>query len=238
MPSAAEPAVISGYEARWRRHNAERQHAILRAAVAVIEENPAGAEISVQAIARRAGVAKSVLYRQFSGKDELERRIRSYLVDDFAAVLDAELDITTGSLRQILTRSVAAVAEWMADHRRLNEFARRGPIMHGSRDGAAELKHRIARRGEDIINAIAGAIGVETDVFASVPFVVTAMVEATLAGWLAETPPTRTREQMAATLADIIWFVLDGAARSVGVQLDPDAELAAVIESLKGTSGR
>ncbi|HEU0191588.1 MAG TPA: TetR/AcrR family transcriptional regulator [Mycobacterium sp.] len=236
MPSATEPsevAEISGYEARWQQHNAERRTLILQAAVAVIEDSPPGADISVQSIAKRAGVAKSVVYRQFSGKDELERRIRSYLVDDFAAVLDAKLDVSSGSLREILTRSVRAVADWMADRQQLNEFARRGPTLDGTADAAGELKRRIARRGEDIIAAIAATIGADSTAFESVPFAVATMVEGTLASWLREAPPTRTREQMATTLAEIIWFVLDGAARSAGVVIDPDTELAAVIESLK-----
>lgn len=72
MPTAAEPTVVSGYEARWEQHNAERRGHILQAAVALLEESPPGAEISMVRIAERAGVAKSVMYRQFAGKDELD----------------------------------------------------------------------------------------------------------------------------------------------------------------------
>jgi AcrR family transcriptional regulator len=233
MSSATTPAALSGYEARWQQHNAERRTQILRAAVQVIEDSPAGADISVQAIAKRAGVAKSVVYRQFSGKDELERRIRSYLIDDFAAVLDAKLDVSSGSLREILNRSLLAVADWMVDHQSLNEFARRGPALEGSQDATEELKRRIALRGADAISSLAEAIGVGGEVFESVPFVVVTMVDATLASWLSESPPTRSRTQMAETLTDIIWFILDGAARSIGVTLDPDEELTAVIEALQ-----
>ena len=233
MPPAIEPAAISGYEARWQQHNAERRTQILRAAVEVIESSPPGAEISVQSIAKRAGVAKSVVYRQFSGKDELERRIRSYLIDDFAAELDAKLDVTNGSLRQILTRSVQAVADWMADHQRLNAFARRGPAVDGTLDATGELKRRIAGRGAEIISSITDALGVDGAAFEPVPFAVATMVEGTLASWLAETPPTRTRAEMVSALADLIWYVLDGAARSAGLVLDPDAELAAVLEALQ-----
>lgn len=232
MPTVTRPPAVSGYEARWQQHNAERRTQILRAAVAVIEDSPPGADISVQSIAKRAGVAKSVVYRQFSGKDELERRIRSHLVDDVVAVLDIKLDVSSGSVREILTRSVLAVADWIADHQRLNEFARRGPTLQGSSDATGELKRRIAQRGEEIISSITGTVGVDGQPFESVPFVVASMVEATLVSWLRETPAIRTREQMAATLADITWFVLDGAARSVGLVIDPDQELATVISGL------
>src|SRR5689334_2510577 len=111
MPTAIDPAAVSGYEARWEQHNTERRAQILQAAVALVEENPPGTEISMVRIAERAGVAKSVVYRQFTGKDELERRVRSWVFDDFAAVLDTNLDVSKGSLRDILTRTVAAVAD-------------------------------------------------------------------------------------------------------------------------------
>ena len=50
---------------RWHEHNSARRTAILEAAVALIEEHAPDAEISTQQIAIRAGLARSVVYRQF-----------------------------------------------------------------------------------------------------------------------------------------------------------------------------
>lgn len=234
MPTAAEPTVVSGYEARWEQHNAERRGHILQAAVALLEESPPGAEISMVRIAERAGVAKSVMYRQFAGKDELKRRVRSYVFDDFAGVLDAKLDVSNGSLREILTRTVAAVADWMLEHPRLDEFARRGPIFDGdgSLDAVSELKLRMTRQSEGIISAIAQTIGMDDTAFKTVPFAVVTMVEATLSAWIRGAAPQRSREEIVTHLADFAWYVLDGAARSIGLEISRDDELTAVIAAL------
>lgn len=234
MPTATEPAAVSGYEARWEQHNTERRAQILQAAVALIEENPPGAEISMVRIAERAGVAKSVVYRQFAGKDELERRVRSYVFDDFAAVLDTNLDVGNGSLRDILTRTVAAVADWMLDHPRLDEFVRRGPTFDGdgSLDAVSELKLRMTRQSEGIIATIAQTIQVDDSAFKTVPFAVVTMVEATLSAWIRGAAPERSREEIVTHLADFAWYVLDGAARASELEINRDDELTSVIASL------
>ncbi|OBB32907.1 TetR family transcriptional regulator [Mycolicibacterium peregrinum] len=234
MPTAIDPAAVSGYEARWEQHNTERRAQILQAAVALVEENPPGTEISMVRIAERAGVAKSVVYRQFTGKDELERRVRSWVFDDFAAVLDTNLDVSKGSLRDILTRTVAAVADWMLDHPRLDDFVRRGPTFEGdgTLDAVSELKLRMTRQSEEVIAAIAQTIGVDDSAFKTVPFAVVTMVEATLSAWIRGAAPERSREEVVAHLADFSWYVLDGAARASGLEINRDDEFTAVIAAL------
>ncbi|MFC7450755.1 TetR/AcrR family transcriptional regulator [Rhodococcus daqingensis] len=228
----------SGHEARWEQHNLERQTRILEAAVAMLEERPAGADIPVQEIAKRAGLAKSVVYRQFDGRDDLDCRIRAHLVDEFSRTLDAELDISTGSVEEILVRTIRAVADWMTDHPRLNEFARTGPTVRGADiDAVSSLKMRMSVRARELIASIATLIDVDDSAFDSVPFAVVTMVEGTLTQWATDPEPTRDRSQIVADLARLAWFVLDGAARSAGVTVDPTAELSAVIARLSGASG-
>ena len=234
MSVAPNPASVSGYEARWEQHNAERRSQILLAMIELLEESPSGADISVAAIAKRAGVAKSVIYRQTSGKEELERRVRSYLIDDFGSVLVGKLDITEGSLREILTRTIEAVADWMIDHPRLNEFARNGPSFEGDEtlDAVGELKLRIIERADGIIGAITLAIGVDDSAFKLVPLAIVTMVEETLFAWVRSPAPTHTREQMIAHLADFTWYVIDGAARAIGFEVSRDEPLVAVVAAL------
>ncbi|MGI5216636.1 TetR/AcrR family transcriptional regulator [Nocardia sp. CA-290969] len=237
-PRSRIPGAVNGYEARWAQHNTERQRMILRAAVELLEEKPPGAEIPVLQIAKRAGVAKSVLYRQFNGRDDLDRRIRSYLIDDLGAVLDAQLDVTTGSVREIITRTVRAVADWMGDHPNLTAFARSGPPAGGpdNTDAISSLKLRISARSRELIEAIAEIVGIDAAALEPVPFAVVTMVEGVLAAWVAEPRPTRTRAQVVADLADYAWYVLDGAAKGVGIAVDPDRELAEVIARLTAGS--
>ncbi|MFC9788565.1 TetR/AcrR family transcriptional regulator [Rhodococcus sp. NPDC127528] len=229
---------MSGYEARWERHNLDRQRRILEAAVELLEESPAGADIPVQQIAKRAGLAKSVVYRQFDGREDLDCRIRAHLVDDFSRTLDERLDISSGSVEEILVRTIRTVADWMADHPRLNEFARTGPIDRGAEiDAVSSLKVRMSVRARELISSIAALIDADDSAFDSVPFAVVTMVEGTLTQWVAEPEPLRERAEIVADLARLAWFVLDGAARSAGVAVDPKAELVGVIAQLSGATG-
>ncbi|NKY33952.1 TetR/AcrR family transcriptional regulator [Nocardia speluncae] len=236
-PQSRIPGAVNGYEARWQQHNTERQRLILQAAVELLEEKPAGAEVPVVQIATRAGVAKSVVYRQFSGREDLDRRIRSYLIDDLGAVLDAQLDVSTGSVREIITRTVRAVADWMGDHPNLTAFARSGPPAGGPDgiDAISSLKTRISARSRELIEVIGRIVGVDSAALEPVPFAVVTMVEGVLAAWVADPRPVRTRAEVVTDLADYAWFVLDGAARAVGMVVDPDRELAEVIAGLSLT---
>ncbi|MFI5720152.1 TetR/AcrR family transcriptional regulator [Nocardia sp. NPDC051750] len=235
-PRSRTQGAVNGYEARWEQHNTERQRTILRAAVELLEEKPLGADIPVVQIAKRAGVAKSVVYRQFSGREDLDRRIRSYLIDDLGAVLDAQLDVSAGSVREIITRTVRAVADWMGDHPNLAAFARTGPPAGGpdAVDAISSLKSRISARSGELIEAIGEIVGVDAAALEPVPFAVVTMVEGVLAAWVADPRPSRTRAEMVDDLAGYAWYVLDGAARAVGITVDPDRELSDVVADLAG----
>jgi AcrR family transcriptional regulator len=226
----------SGYELRWREHNSQRRDHILRAAAQLVEESDPGAPISVQRIADRAGLAKSVVYRQFKSKDDLARALRGFVVDAFAAELEADLDITTGSLREIVRRAVASAAGWMQDNPRLVDLLRSGPsdAEPDVPDAMSDLKQRIVARATATIDGVAALTGLDPSGFASVPFVVFTMVESTLTSWVRGEQPIRdqTRAEVVESLTDITWFVLDGAARGIGIAVDPDAEFAEVLNTL------
>ncbi|MDF0532337.1 TetR/AcrR family transcriptional regulator [Tsukamurella sp. 8F] len=231
----------TGYEERWRAHNSQRRELILSAAAGLVEQSRPGAPISVQRIANRADLAKSVVYRQFKNKDDLVRSLRGYVVDTFADELERDLDISTGSLRSILRRAIASAAEWMEDHPRLVELLRSGPTDHdaaGSGDAMGEFRHRIVVRGQATIEAIGEIIDRDSGPFTDVPFVVFAMVESTLTSWVRgeELIHTRTRDEIVDTLTDITWSVLDGTARGAGLQVDPDAEFSTVVVAMAPTA--
>lgn len=228
----------NGYQARWERHNTGRQTRILEAAVELLEDGQTGAEISVQQIAQRAGLAKSVVYRQFRDREDLDRRVRSYLVDEFAGTLATKLDISDGSLEEILVRSINTVAEWMSDHPRLHEFVRSGPTHYDDTgiDAVSSLKAAIAGRARDIIAGVSKSIDVDDSAFESLALALVTMVEGTLAHWVRGQDPELTRAKIVDDLATYAWYVLDGAARTLGVHIDPQAKLVTVINQLTVTT--
>ncbi len=227
--------MAGGRQARWQPHNDQRRARIVQAAIELVEEAPAGADISARQIAARAGLAKSVLYRQFSGREELDRRVRSVIGDRFTDALDAALDIGDGSISEILARAVSVVVDWICDHPRLHEFLRTGPAEgddEGS-DALSGLLSSITRRAARLVAGLGGVVGVaDPPVVDTMTFAIVSMTEATVTRWSREQKPPLPRHRLIAELAGYAWSVLDGVARAHGVQLDPDMPLLQLIEAL------
>ncbi|WP_324193912.1 TetR/AcrR family transcriptional regulator [Nocardia blacklockiae] len=234
MASAAA-ASVGGRRARWQPHNAERRARIVEAAIELLEESPAGADISAQRIAARAGLAKSVLYRQFSGREELDRRVRTTIAERFTDALDAALDIGAGSISEILARAVGVVVDWIGGHPRQHEYLRTGPAADGpaDRDALSGLMITITDRANGLVSGLAGAVGVaDPPVVDTMTFAIVSMVEATVTRWAREPAPALDRAALIAEVAGYAWSILDGVARAHDLALDPDQPLLQLIEAL------
>jgi len=224
-----------GRQARWQPHNDQRRERIVAALIELIEETPPGAEVPMQRITERAGLAKSVVYRQFSGRDELDRRTRTAIADRFADALGTALDVSVGSINEILHRTIAVVVDWIDQHAALYEFLRRGPA-YGEPDdvdGISSLKDRIAADTRGLVSGLAGVVGVvDEPVVDTMTFAIVSMTEATVTRWVRSTERILSRERLIGELAGYAWSVLDGAGRAQDLDLDPDEPLLAVLTRL------
>src|SRR5918994_2066962 len=110
-----------GRQARWDKHNQERRQVILDAAVAVVEAGEPGAEFHVQQIAERAGINRSVVYRHFTDRADLDHAI---LVEIVEGVMEQLLPALTldGTVRDIIDRIVVAYVDWAASHPALHRL--------------------------------------------------------------------------------------------------------------------
>ncbi|WP_232839808.1 MULTISPECIES: TetR/AcrR family transcriptional regulator [Nocardia] len=238
MPVPSSPAsapVGGGRQARWQPHNDQRRERIVAAVIELLEEGPAGAEVAMQSITERAGLSKSVVYRQFSGRDELDRRTRTTICEQFTDTLDTALDVTDGSIHRILHRSIGAVVDWIDRHPRLHEFLRRGPA-GGDPDetnAMSSLQTSIAARTRRLVSGLAGVVGVvDEPVVDTMTFAIVSMTEATVTRWAHDPAPALDRDRLVAELANYAWSVLDGVARAHRLALDPDQPLLALLERL------
>lgn len=235
--SSAEPAApaVGGRQARWQPHNDERRERIIAAAIELLDENPPGFEVPMQQIAERAGLAKSVVYRQFSGREDLDRHVRSAICAEFAATVDTALDIGGGSIREILVRAVGAVVDWIAEHPRRDEFVRRGPGI-GDPDNLSAmvgLQAEIAAGARQLVSGLAGVVGVADEpAIDTMTFAIVTMTESTVNRWTRDPNPALTRAELVAAVAGYAWSVLDGVAREHGLTLDPERPLLTVLSEL------
>ncbi|WP_244198429.1 TetR/AcrR family transcriptional regulator [Nocardia neocaledoniensis] len=232
--SSTTSRPVSGRQARWQPHNDSRRERIVLSAVELLEESPAGVEVPIVQIAEHAGLAKSVVYRQFAGRDELDRRIRTEITDRFVADIEDALDIGVGSINEILVRTVGGVVTWIEDHPRLHEFLRTGPPDDGSDiDAMSALIATIAASTRMLVTGLAGAVGVADDGSAdTMTFAIVSMTEATVTRWANDPDRVLTRDQLIAEVASYAWHVVDGVARRHGLTLDPDQQLVEIITQL------
>ncbi|MFC4373396.1 TetR/AcrR family transcriptional regulator [Nocardia halotolerans] len=236
MSSAtSRPAsAVSGRQARWQPHNDSRRERIVLSGIELIEQAPAGVEVPIVQIAEHAGLAKSVVYRQFAGRDELDRRIRREIADRFVTEIEDALDIGDGSIHEILVRTVGAVVTWVQVHPRLHDFLRTGPSEAGTDvDAMSALIATIAASTRALVTGLAGVVGVADDGSAdAMTFAIVSMTEATVTRWANDPDPVLTRDQLIEEVSSYAWHVVDGVARRHGLTLDPEQPLTTVITQL------
>ncbi len=233
--SDASAEATGGRQARWEPHNAERRARIVSAAIELVEESAPGAAISSQQIADRSGLAKSVLYRQFSGRDELDRRVRAEIAARFTDALDSALDIADGSIARIVARAVGVAVDWIGDHPRLHECLRGGPAADDpvDRDALTGLLAAITDRAARLVTGLAGVVGVaDPPVIDTMTFAIVSMTEATVTRWARDPDPALSRGALITEIASYAWSILDGVSRAHGIVLDPDQPLLELLDEL------
>lgn len=189
----------------------------------------------MQQIAERAGLAKSVVYRQFSGRDDLDRRVRTAVAERFTDTLDEALNVAFGSIREILTRAVDTVVDWFENHQRLHDFLRKGPGIGDpdDLDAATALATAIAARTRGLVSGLAGVVGVvDEPAVDTMTFAIVSMVEATVTRWARDPAPALSRDALIATVAGYAWSLVDAVARDHDLTLDPDRPLLEVLSEL------
>lgn len=224
MPHVPRVPGLDGRQLRWQGHNEERRQHVLHAAVELIEERPLGSELRVQQIAERAGLVRTVVYRLFSNRIDLNRAVQEHIVGMLREVLDSTL-VLTGSIEQIVGGVVGGYVGWVAEHPQLHEMAQRA-----LGDGEpGELDRAVDKLGNDISELFqAGAImlGHELDEeqITTLDVLVVGLVgqvRGSVNQWVRRPEQTLSSRALSRMLSRWIWYQIDGQAREIGVVLDP-----------------
>jgi AcrR family transcriptional regulator len=235
---AGHSGKTDGRHSRWDRHNEERRVAILDAAIEAIEAAPEGAEVPVADIAARAGLSRTVLYRHFEDRADLDLAIRGRIFEHLQEVLLPRVTLA-GTPTEIIVRIVGAYVDWATAHPSLHRVVHRQPLgLPGS--PTDEAIGRLARQIRDII-ALATtvlALDADEDVQAALDplvFGFIGMVMAAVHRWLARPEPVPEADAFTALLSEAIWMQIHGMAAARGLELSPDVPveqlLAGAVES-------
>ncbi len=218
--------MVADSGGRWGEHNAERRRAIMSALLELIEECEPGVEIPLQAIADRAGVKRSVIYRHFADRRDLDARTREFVVESYVDEVMPTLD-PAESLRATIFRLIDTYVRLVAAHPRTHEWIERGP---GSSDPSGQAivtgtKAAIAKRIAFFFETGAAALGHSDPGIEVAAFAIVSMVDGAVTRWLQTRPAGWDVEGVSAMLTDSIRFLVDGHLRARGIEIDPDMPL-------------
>lgn len=231
----AKPAKPDGRQARWARHNEKRREQIIAAAVEVIAAAQPGAELHVQQIAERAGVNRTVVYRYFGDRADLDLAIQQAIV---AQLWERLLPAVTldGTVPQIIDRIIGTYVDWAVHHPALHHV-----VDHDYGSGALEqaldeIASEIGGVVSFAIAAFGGKLDFDEDELDPLMHGLVGAVFGSVRRWLNRPEPVLSAERLQATVSQSVWFVLEGHARAAGVELDPDRTVAELLEAAAGVT--
>lgn len=232
-PSAAK---TDGRQARWARHNEKRREQIIEAAVEVIAEGEPGAELHVQQIAARAGVNRTVVYRYFTDRADLDLAIQQAIVAQLWEKLLPSIELD-GTVPQIIDRIIGTYVSWAVAH----------PALHHVVDhdyGSGALEKALDEIASEVAQVIAFAIAafgdtIEFDEEELEPLThgIVGAVFGSVRRWLNRPQKALSAERLQEVMGQSMWFVIQGHARTYGVDLDPDATIAEMLAGATGADG-
>jgi AcrR family transcriptional regulator len=232
----AEPGTRDGRQARWDRHKEERRRQIIDAAIAVVEESAPGSEVHVQQIAERAGLSRTVVYRHFEDRADLDRAVQTAVLDGFWAELMPKITLD-GTVPDIIERVVGTYVRWAVAHPALHRLADHDPAGSGPlEEGLDRLAGLIAQ----VVHLGAAALGGELSdedraSLDPLAYGIVGGVFSSVRRWLRHPDPALDPDRLITLTSQTVWFGIDGHARRLGVEIDPDRSVEDIAASMLGT---
>lgn len=238
MDSDDSPELLDGRRTRWQEHNQVRRQVIIDAAVAVMERQAPGEEIQVQAVADEARMSRTVIYRHFEDRTDLDRAVQRQVCEDVGAALLPALSYD-GTPDQIIHRIVGSFIRWAEAHPSLYWFAERDLAGWGP-SPLGQAVQQVAEGIEGLMAIVVGAVGVELtdDDRAALDPWVFGMIGAVFAAvrrWLERDVRAPSIDVCISILSESIWLQINGLALSRGINL-PDLPIVDLLQALSPES--
>lgn len=229
------PEVLDGRRRRWQEHNQVRRQVIIDAAIAVLERQAPGEDVQVQAVADEASMSRTVIYRHFEDRSDLDRAVQRQICENVGNELLPALSYD-GTPDQIIHRIVGSFIRWAEAHPTLYWFAERdlsgwGPSPLG------QAVEQVAEGIEGIMAIVVAALGVELsgdDKAALDPWVfgMIGAVFAAVRRWLERDVRQPGIDACINILSESIWLQINGMALSRGLNL-PDLPVSDLLQALQ-----
>ena len=202
----------------------------------MIEETAPGDDVHVQQIADRAGLSRTVLYRHFADRADLDRAIQAEIVDRVWGEIVPVLSLD-GTPVEVVRRIVAAYVEWAAAHPALHRVAEADVPGEGP-SPLARMVEQAAAQIEGLITLGAELLEVplDDDLRSALDPLVLGLVGAGMASvrrWTAQTDRVAT-DVFVDLLTQAVWLQIAGMAAARGVVIDPDRPVQELFDTRAG----
>ena len=219
---------MDGRSTRWSAHNDAQRERIITAAIALYDEG--NLDASLQEIGSRAGLSRSVLYRQFEDRSDLERAVQQQILDGLLTRISDAI-VLTGTVRETLRRAASTYIAWAAEHPRLHQLGDLDPAASGP------LSRAIDRLSEQIAETmvvtfrLSGAEVSEADAAATDPLAhgLVGAVFATVRRWVHLGAKVPDVDHLTDLVVESTWAVIDVRLRAYGLRIDPDAPIESLL---------
>lgn len=223
-----------GRRLRWLEHNQARQRVIIDAAVRVLERAEPGQDVQVQQIADEAGLARTVIYRHFHDRTDLDLAVQRRVCADLGAHLLPQLSYDDRPV-EVIRRIIHALVSWAGAHPTLFWFAELELPGPGS-NPLSQAIEQIAGRIEALMNAVVDHEGVEltADDRAALDPWVFALIGSVWAGvrrWTVRPDLVPGTDHFVDVLAQTVWVQVEGMATARGIPV-PDVPLGQLVRVL------
>ena len=215
-----------GRQARWAKHNEERRQVIIDAALAVVEAGEPGAEFHVQQIAEQAGLSRSVVYRHFTDRADLDHAIQVQVLEDLTDHLLPAVNLE-GTINEVIRRIVTTYVRWAVEHPALHRLVEHAQSGAGSVDSGI---NRVATVLVEVLQTVVDLLGVDLDeddaaALDPLAFGLVGAVFGAVRRWVGRRARRPDADQLAELLSQSVWHILAGHADRLGLHLDPDVPL-------------
>ena len=229
------PELLDGRRRRWQEHNQVRRQVIIDAAIAVLERQAPGEDVQVQAVADEANMSRTVIYRHFEDRSDLDRAVQRQICENVGNELLPALSYD-GTPDQIIHRIVGSFVRWAEAHPTLYWFAERDLSGWGP-SPLSQAVEQVAEGIEGIMTIVVAALGVELsedDKAALDPWVfgMIGAVFAAVRRWLERDVRQPGIEACIDILSESIWLQINGMALARGLNL-PDLPVADLLQALQ-----
>ncbi len=227
--AVSTPTTADGRDRRWDDHRQERRERLLAAAIELIDRD--GGEVGVAAIAAQAGIPRSVVYKLFRDREDLDEQIRIRIIQETTATL-APLLVPQGTLREMVRIAAKTYVDWVTAHTNLHRFIGTGstsrptPGSPAIAGGKAAFAQNVADLVIVLLRQLDPTAKVSRGSAENLAFALTGVTDSVVNRWLVAGRNRSTKTELIQFLTEASCGVILGAAGVAGVELELDASVA------------